>query len=165
VSTVAFNYERDFQGGTETWLTPKWILSPLGEFDLDPCAHPDWPTAKEHFYWPAQDGLFLPWHGRVWCNPPYAETDAWVERMALHDCGTLLIFARTDTARFRRIWATAKAMLFLYGRVAFLREDRSETDGGNAPSVLIAFGARDAEILGEAKHAGLQGAFVHGWKA
>ena len=159
----AFAYERDAENGTNTWLTPRWILDRLGAFNLDPCAHPNWPIAREHYVWPEQDGLMLPWNGRVWCNPPYgSETDAWVERMAVHRNGVMLIFARTDTQRFRRIWEVADRMMFIYGRVAFLREDLTPSDGGNAPSVLVAFGNENATAL---SRSGLSGALVTEWRA
>jgi hypothetical protein len=56
----------------EEWLTPKWIIDELGEFDLDPCFLPPerrpWETAKKT-YWKELDGLKQEWIGRVWCNP------------------------------------------------------------------------------------------------
>lgn len=54
-------------GNSQTWLTPKWILEPLGAFDLDPCAAPSprpWDTAANHIELPT-DGLASGWAGRV----------------------------------------------------------------------------------------------------
>lgn len=58
------------KGKTNVWLTPRVILDKLGEFDLDPCAHSGWKTAKNHFF---QNGLDNDWKGRVWLNPPYGK--------------------------------------------------------------------------------------------
>jgi hypothetical protein len=162
---MSFGQERDHKEGSDTWLTPRWVLKPLGEFDLDPCAHPKWPIAKEHYFWPEQDGLWLPWKGRVWCNPPYGDqVKPFVERMALHNNGILLVFARTETQAFRRNWDCATAMLFLYQRIPFLNENFVEADGGRAPSVLIAYGKENADILKAAKLRGdLEGAYMEGW--
>ena len=154
---------------TTTWLTPPFVLNALGTFDLDPCAAPDpkpWPTATEHYTWPAQNGLELPWYGRVYCNPPYgAELAAWMRRMAGHGRGVALIFARTETdAFFASVWERASALLFLKGRLVFhnqdgtiIRPDGKKNGNGGAPSVLCAYGPDDAERLYES---GLEGAFV-----
>lgn len=144
---------------TTTWLTPPHILEALGEFDLDPCAHPDWPTASHSICLPT-DGLAEPWHGRVWLNPPYGrQTWAWLDRLAAHGRGTALIFARTETAGFvEQVWEKAHGLLLLYGRLHFHLADgsRARTNAG-APSVLVAYGADDAARLAAS---GLQGAFV-----
>lgn len=51
----------------------------LGGFDLDVAAAPH--NAKcERFYTREDDGLILPWSGRVWCNPPYSDCGAWVRK-------------------------------------------------------------------------------------
>lgn len=148
---------------TTTWLTPRPILAALGPFDLDPCSAPDpksWPTAQSHYTWPAQDGLALPWIGRVWLNPPYGnEADAWMRRLAEHGTGTALIFARTETETFfRHVWERADALLFLRGRLHFHHADgRASKDNAGAPSVLIAYGRHDAERLLDS---GLEGAPV-----
>lgn len=34
----------------------------------------------EDYYSLEEDGLRLPWHGVVWCNPPYSGLGAWVEK-------------------------------------------------------------------------------------
>lgn len=52
------------------WLTPPSIVEKLGPFDLDPCTpvNRPWNTAREHY---SSEGLYRPWKGRVWLNPPY----------------------------------------------------------------------------------------------
>ena len=101
----------------------------------------------------------------MWCNPPYGdEAKPWVERMAVHNNGVLLIFARTETQTFRRVWETAHSILFLYKRISFLLPSGKEKSGGMAPSVLAAFGDNNTEILKRAKESGsLQGAHVRYW--
>lgn len=137
---------------TTTWLTPPWILDRLGRFDLDPCAAPEprpWPTADRHIALP-DDGLAATWEGRVWLNPPYsAQAAQWLAKLAGHNRGTALVFARTDTRWFQdHILSTASALLFLRGRVKFYRPDGTEgADNGGAPSVLCAYGRADAVAL------------------
>ena len=146
---------------TDTWLTPPWILEKLGHFDLDPCAASEprpWPTAGIH-YTREMDGLSRPWIGRVWLNPPYGPaTGKWLARLASHDNGVALVFARTETATwFEHIWPKASAILFFRGRLNFHFPNgtRSPTNAG-APSALVAYGADNARCL-------LDVADVMGW--
>lgn len=150
---------------TETWFSPPAIIEALGgsdSFDLDPCSHADrpWATAREH-YVQEDDGLTLPWFGRVWLNPPYSIglITRFLGRMAEHDRGVALIFARTETDPFHRfVWGAASGLLFLRGRLTFHRADGSRAAAnGGAPSVLIAYGAEDRDILAAAP---IDGAFV-----
>lgn len=150
------------KSGTDTWLTPHHIIAALGgpdSFDLDPCAYPEWPTAKTGICLP-DDGLAVEWFGRVWLNPPYgSETFDWMDRLADHGTGTALIFARTETAGFfASVWRRATALLFLEGRLHFHHADgrRAKANSG-APSVLVAYGAHDASILRDCQ---LPGAYV-----
>lgn len=104
---------------SEIWLTPPNIIKALGEFDLDPCAptHRPWPTARTHYCQPSDDGLSLPWFGRVWLNPPYGtQTGKWLSKLADHGNGIAIVFARTETRDWlRHIWNRADAILFLHG--------------------------------------------------
>lgn len=138
---------------SDTWLTPPHIVEALGPFDLDPCAAPEprpWTTAAEHYTKPAQDGLSLPWHGRVWLNPPYSrEAVHWLRRLADHGTGTALVFARTETSWFvEQVWERATLVLFLAGRLHFHYADgtRAPANAG-APSCLVAYGDDDADRL------------------
>ena len=134
-----------------SWITPREVLRELGSFDLDPCAavSQPWPCAAKS-YTIRENGLLQPWHGRVWCNPPYGEAArAFMERMAAHAGGGLaLVFARTDTRWFHAsILRSACAMLFWLGRIRFCREDGSQASAANAASVLVAWQASELPLL------------------
>lgn len=153
------------KGKTDVWLTPPSILESVGgweNFDLDPAAaeNQPWPTARQH-YTERDNGLMLPWHGRVWLNPPYSRgiIGRFMGRMAAHGNGIAMVFARSETEFFHRhVWPAADAIFFFEGRVNFYRADGTEAavDGG-APSVLIGYGADNADCLAGC---GLPGAFV-----
>lgn len=154
------------RAGTVEWLTPPAIIAALGPFDLDPCAPivQPYPTALRTFT--ARDnGLLQDWgRDRVWLNPPYANgvIEQWLARMATHDRGTALIFARTETDAFHRyVWERCSALLFMRGRINFhygepfvdersgRRFELGDRAVGNAgaPTVLCAYGADDADVL------------------
>jgi len=148
--------------GRETrWLTPPHIVEALGEFDLDPCGAPGHILARRTYLLEVgDDGLRDPWEGRVWLNPPYGrEAEPFLRRLAEHDEGTALVFARTETRVFHElVWEKATAILFLKGRLSFL--DASGTvasANAGAPSCLIAYGEDDATAL---KESGLPGHLV-----
>jgi hypothetical protein len=146
---------------THDWLTPPHILSPLGPFDMDPCASQfqPWRTAT-HQFTIADDGLAREWVGRVWCNPPYGpHAEKFLKRMAEHGNGIALIFARTETKAFQAFcWRTADSMLFLSGRLRFFLPDGTEGGTSGAPSVLIAWGAKNTAAL---KASRIPGYLVH----
>lgn len=91
----------------------------------------------------------------------------WLARLADHGNGIALVFARTETMGFfAQAWERATAMLFLKGRLTFLRPDGTpprNNGSGNAggPSVLIAYGDEAAARL---EHSGLDGVLVDGWR-
>jgi hypothetical protein len=163
------------KSGTVEWLTPPETIKELGgwqSFDLDPCTpiEQPYPTARSR-YTMFDDGLLMPWDGRVWMNPPYDDgvIEHWLSKLALHGRGTALIFARTETrAFFRHVWNGATALLFMEGRINFhigegysvvktrktyLAGDKAPGNAG-APTVLCAYGTDDADILAACKIAG-----------
>jgi len=135
----------------DEWLTPPWLIERLGHFDVDPCAPVirPWPTADKH-YTIEDGGLYQPWRGRVWLNPPYGlQTEEWLKKLVIHKNGTALIFARTETAWFRNcVWRYATALLFIHSRLTFhhVNGDQAVHNAG-APSVLIAYDKVNAKIL------------------
>lgn len=150
------------RGATDDWLTPPSLLAALGPFDLDPCASAaqPWPTACQQ-YTRADNGLLLPWFGRIWLNPPFSAWARWIARMAGHRHGTALLPARIETAAFHEhVLDGADAMLVLRGRIDFHRPDGSPADrrnGADFATVLVAYGGDDVMRLADA---GLDGRLV-----
>ena len=146
----------------DEWLTPPHILDALGTFDLDPCAPiiSPWTTAKNKFTI-EDDGLKQKWFGRVWCNPPYGlQAAEWLNKLAEHGNGIALIFARTETRMFfDHVWNKADAVLFIEGRLFFhyVTGEKAPANAG-APSVLVAYGKENVEIL---KNCEIRGKFVN----
>lgn len=145
----------------DEWLTPPWVLEALGPFDLDPCAPIErpWDIAKEH-YTIEDNGLFLPWKGRVWCNPPYGQhTGHWLARCVKHNNAIALIYARTETKMFfKYVWSKCDGLLFIKDRLYFYHSNGERASGNSGgPSVLIAYGKNNLEAL---KGSGIKGALV-----
>ena len=141
----------------DEWLTPQNILNALGPFDLDPCApiNRPWDMAARH-YTVADDGLSKPWAGRIWLNPPYGtHTFEWMERLAEHQEGLALIFARTETRGFHStIWNKAHSVFFFRGRLRFCRVDGSQAQSANAPSCLVSYSEADTGAIMRAQDRG-----------
>ncbi len=141
---------------TNEWYTPIEIINQLGgvnRFDLDPCApmEPLYPTAKK-MYNKQQNGLLLPWEGRVWLNPPYSrpEIELFMTKMVKHNNGIALLFNRCDSKMFHElIFPNMSGILFLRHRIKFLRPDGSRAGSPACGSVLIAFGEDNARIVQE----------------
>ena len=150
-------------GRSQTYLTPKFIIDALGPFDLDPCAASvrPWDCAAMN-YTETDDGLSKPWHGRVWLNPPFDryQVSKWVNRLAEHGDGILLVHARTETDWFNTIWKRASAIVFLRKRIHFCREDGTvHPANSGAPVVLASFGSCESLI-----HAPLDGIYIREWE-
>lgn len=162
---------------TVEWLTPPEIILAIGGWQsigFDPCApiEQPYPTARRTFTI-LNDGLAQEWPEgeRGLLNPPYGTgvIEPWLARFADHGCGTLLVFARTETeAIFRYVWDRAHAVLMMRGRIHFhigeaysdirtrktyLAGDRAPGNAGG-PTMLCAYGEHDMEILADCGVAG-----------
>jgi hypothetical protein len=142
------------------WLTPPELVASLGEFDLDPCSPINAPFvhATTNFT-TLDDGLAKEWFGRVYLNPPYGRgMELWLEKLKFHGNGIALIFARTETkCFFEHIWNDADAILFVKGRIKFYHVSGVQGGTPGAPSVFIAYGKENANVL---KDCGIDGRFL-----
>lgn len=104
--------------------TAKRLTDAEFHFTLDACALPE--NAKcARYYTPEQNGLYQPWDGIVWCNPPYGrEIGKWVEKAhySIYNGITtvMLLPARTDTKWFHNYIVTPRHEIrFVRGRLKF----------------------------------------------
>ena len=141
----------------EAWETPVWLLERLyavfGTFDLDPCsATHDRRTARVRakvYFTQADDGLSVPWHGRVFVNPPYGRALRFWTRKARTEVElgnaevvVCLVPARTDTGWWHEDVAGKATVFFLRGRLSF----GDGTQPAPFPSALLVWGAQDQSL-------------------
>lgn len=155
--TAPFDVAR---GGQDAWFTPSWIFDGLGiTFDLDVAAPPGgvpWIPARQYLT-EDQDGLSQPWHGVVWCNPPYSAPTAWCERFTTHADVALLIRADLSTGGPFAALAAADAVWVPKGRLEFVDGVAERGGGVTFTTVLLGRGATVAAGMERlaATHGGL----------
>jgi ParB family chromosome partitioning protein len=140
--------------GNNEWYTPAEYIeaarSCMGGIDLDPasCETANATVQSTHYYTAEQDGRKLPWAGRVWLNPPYAQPligefvdcllCARVSGAVKQAC--VLTNNATETAWGVALLAHCSAVCFLRGRVRF---DGPSGKGTGAPlqgQMIVYFG-------------------------
>lgn len=164
---AAFFGSAALSSGWDSWASPASVLDLVytalgGTPDLDPCS-PGRARCRVKaaiHYTEDDDGLLLPWHGRVYMNPPYGRTIGhWTAKAVLEvTAGRAsvvigLIPARTDTTWWHRDVAGNAHVCLIKGRLAF-------GDGRNAapfPSAVVAWGACTT------LQASLTATFSNGW--
>ena len=118
---------------TTEWYTPPWLIElakeVLGAFELDPASAPmpqTWIQASR-FYTKEENGLSLPWHGRVWLNPPFDNSAIWA-RVLINEylagnvhSAILLINSNLGYKWYEEIWEKWLCCC-LRERVAFVNE-------------------------------------------
>lgn len=146
-------------GKSNEWYTPKYVFEALGcHFDLDVAAPISGPLYVPCDTWIYDHSLQKPWHGFVWMNPPFGGRNGllpWLDKFFSHGNGIALVPDRTSAPWWHDMARRADAMLFVNGKVRFIRPDLST---GNSPSngtVLVAAGMRGVEALVCGDRAGL----------
>jgi phage N-6-adenine-methyltransferase len=123
--------------GNNEWYTPAEYVDAarrvMGGIDLDPasCATANDVVQAASYYTAENDGLTMPWAGRVWLNPPYSKAlvDRFVARLVDAFCrgdvteAIVLTNNATETQWFHRLAAEAAAVCTLKGRVKFWTAD------------------------------------------
>jgi hypothetical protein len=122
-----------FSSASDEWSTPRDVYDSLDEefrFDFDPC-----PLGGD------VDGtapLFCDWSGkRVFCNPPYSNIGAFLERAHEAELAVFLVPARTDTRWFHNhVLGKAKEIRFVKGRLKF----GDAKNSAPFPSMIVIYG-------------------------
>lgn len=153
-----FTHESTYNESKE-WYTPPSLFRTLDfQFSMDVCSPGaeivPWIPANEHLTI-RENGLTAPWRGTVWMNPPYGtDTPKWMRKLARHNDGIALVFARTDTLWFHTYATTASTILFLRGRLRFQKPDGTVGGTPGSGSMLIAFGTAASTVLYNARSLG-----------
>jgi hypothetical protein len=134
---------------SDTWVTPQWIIDKIGLSTLDPCGYRDGAlvATAEHYFSLDQghDGLSEEWFGSVYVNPPYTETDKWLNRAIeyFNATGNSVIFClpcRTSNKWFQKYIKHATGIVFLDRRIHFLDANGKDRGGAAFPVCLVAYG-------------------------
>lgn len=118
------------------------LLADVTGFDLDVAATAENAKAAA-FYTPDDDGLRCAWWGRVWCNPPYSDCGAWVDKAhrEAHRCDTIVMLLPANRTE-QQWWQTLVEpwrvdgpleVHFLAGRRRFDRPGWTKPTKGDRP--------------------------------
>lgn len=121
-------------------------LAGVDSWDLDVAADEESHWAPRWFGI-EQDGLKQPWHGRVWCNPPYSDIAPWVRKANFEAHGHAEVVAmllpcnRTEQAWWQQEVepfrdSRSPGVLrtrFLPGRIAFGHPGNPDAKGVGSP--------------------------------
>jgi hypothetical protein len=145
--------------GSDTWITPSWIIEKMGIFDLDPCGYlqdgvnPIVKTADNYFT-ESDNGLNKEWFGNVFVNFPYSQSREWLNKCKYEYLNNkevksivVLCFVRSETKAWQENVKYATGINLINKRVKFLNYLGEERGNGNAPSCLIAFGENAFERI------------------
>ena len=133
------------------WFTPHMYIQAarevMGGIDLDPasCEQANRTVKATRYYTKEENGLMMPWYGRIWMNPPFGKTDM----------GGMTSLQREFTAKLLRDFASGAveqaiilcianpsvywfqpfldfSVCFLRGHLYFTRPDGSQADINHA---------------------------------
>lgn len=147
-------------GMSDEWYTPKYIFDALGcRFDTDVAA----PDCISHLSVPADlfvhsQSLERSWHGFCWMNPPFGGRNGilpWLRKMIQHGNGIALTPDRSSAPWWQEAAQAADAILFIKGKVKFVRPDGSVGKSPSTGTTLFAYGADARTALVRASDAGL----------
>jgi hypothetical protein len=133
---------------SDDFLTPPELVEAMGEFDLDPCSshRAERSFGRKQYRFPEENGLLLPWVGRVFVNPPFSELQSWIDRFILHANGVLLVPARVEVGWFWKLWHHCDGIFLTKGPVKYLCPE-GKSPPGFFGGAFCAIGRDNAESL------------------
>lgn len=140
------------------WYTPKRVFDALCvEFDIDVAA----PIDRQFCHVPAKEfitenSLDISWNGFVWMNPPYSGSKTeWLNKMFIHNNGIALLPDRTSAPWWPIAAKQCDLLLFVTGKIKFIKPDGTVPPHPGNGSTLFAYGQKATEALKMAEFNGL----------
>jgi hypothetical protein len=146
-------------GKSDEWYTPKYVFDALGVFfDLDVAN-----SAIGGAHVPCRErisagSLDREWRGFIWMNPPFGGRNGiapWLRKFFDHGNGIALTPDRSSAPWWQEAASEADAVLFVAGKIKFIRPDGSVGASPGNGTTLFAAGDRAAEALRSARDNGL----------
>lgn len=148
------------KGVSDEWYTPKYIFDALEcRFDLDVSS----PVDREFCHVPAnnfitEDSLNKQWNGFVWMNAPFGHQKDkfnWLNKFISHANGISLTPDRTSAPWWQYTAKNTQAVLFVDGKIKFIRPNGTVGESPGNGTTLFAIGAKAIEALRKAEKNGL----------
>lgn len=152
------HWEQD--GKSDEWYTPKYIFDALDcIFDMDVAA----PIDHKHCHVPAKQFIYknsldLEWNGFLWMNPPFGKRNGivpWLDKLKSHRNGIALTPDRTSAPWWQDAARHSNAILFVSGKIKFIKSDGSTGDSPSSGTTLFAYGQKGMQALCNAELRGL----------
>lgn len=131
----------------DLWQTPPYVFRYYNSrfnFSHDVAATEDNALAK-CYYTEEDDALTKDWGRSAWCNPPYSDTSAWVDK-AIEQTSqdwrqvVMLLPAATSVAWFAKAMAHCSECHLITGRIAFIDSETGlPAKNNNIGSVAFVF--------------------------
>lgn len=146
-------------GASDEWYTPAYIFDALEcGFDCDVAAPLDGPLHVPCDSWVYDGSLMMKWGGFVWMNPPFGGRNGlmpWLRKFIEHGNGIALTPDRTSAPWWQQMAKNCDAVLFINGKVKFIRPDGSVGKSPSNGTTLFAIGPAGVKALRTAARNGL----------
>lgn len=153
-------------GQSDEWYTPKYIFDALGcLFDMDVAA----PVDRQFCHVPAlqfitDNSLIKEWIGFIWMNPPYGHQRdklLWLNKFIDHKNGIGLMPDRTSAEWWQHTSKNTDAVLFVDGKIKFIKPDGTTGDQPGNGTTLFSIGSKGIKALENAEGNGLGRMYVN----
>lgn len=147
-------------GGSNEWYTPKYIFDALNTtFDVDVAA----PRDRSNYHVPANkfitdNNLDSTYDGYIWMNPPFGNMKTkyeWIENFIKNNNGIILMPDRSSAPWWQYLAKNTEYVIFLNGKVKFIRPDGSLGISPSNGTCLFSLGKKGKEAMLEAEKNGL----------
>lgn len=144
---MSYNNTTTLEPDRDSWRTPKQVfewLDRVYRFDHDTACTDE--NALKKPVWLGRhdrDALASVWAGKVFCNPPYSDISPWVDKAiesAQSGATTVMLIPSPNGESYHaKALRSAKRLLLINGRLAFINSAGKPVSGNNRGSCLYVF--------------------------